>query len=111
LFPNIIKKSVTVNFIANVANTPAFGSVISTLDGFTVQITNYDANFTYSYQSGGNYTVTISNTGLVTVSGMPDSAFDTIRISTARTNYDSKYAEIQGSSLSDPTICRLGGLI
>ena len=111
LFPNIIRKSVTVNFIANVANTPAFGSVTSTLDGFTVQITNYDSNFTYSYQSGGNYTVTISNAGLVTVSGMPANTFDTIRISTARTNYDSKYAEIQGSSLSDPTICRIGGLI
>lgn len=111
LFPDIIKKSVTINFIANVPNIPTFESITSTLDGFTIQIGNYDANFTYSYQSGGNYTVTISNTGLVTVSGMPANTFDTIRISTTRTNYDSKYAEIQGSSLSDPTICRIGGLI
>jgi len=42
---------------------------------------------------------------------MPANTFDTIRISTTRTNYDSKYAEIQGSSLSDPTICRIGGLV
>ena len=54
----------------NAANTPTFGTPTSSADGFTVQISNHDANFTYGGSATASGTVAISGTGVVTVSGV-----------------------------------------
>ena len=91
-----------------VANTPAFGTPTPTADGFTVQITNYDANFTYggTATAGGN--VAISNTGLVTVSGLAAGTPSTATVTTTRTNYLSGSAPVTASSLNAANIPTFG---
>ncbi|MFN6053503.1 MAG: beta strand repeat-containing protein, partial [Planctomycetia bacterium] len=70
----------------NGANTPSFGISTATADGFTVQISNYDANFTYSATSTAG-SVSIDGNGLVTVTGLSSNTSSTATMTTARTNY------------------------
>ena len=81
------------------ANTPTFGAPTATADGFTSQITNYDANFTY----GGTATVgsvSISGTGLVTVTGLQPNTSSTATITTIQTNFVSGSAPVTATSLA-----------
>ena len=81
------------------ANTPTFGAPTATADGFTSQITNYDANFTY----GGTATVgsvSISGTGLVTVTGLQPNTSSTATITTTQTNFVSGSAPVTATSLA-----------
>ena len=87
----------TVNLGA--ANNPTFGAPTSTADGFTVQITNYDANLTY----GGTATagsVSISGTGLVTVTGVAANTSSTATITTTQTNYANGSGQVTATSLA-----------
>ena len=82
----------------NAANTPAFATATPTADGFTVQITNYDANFTY----GGTATVgsvSIDGSGLVTVTGLSPNTSSTVTITTAQTGYANGSAPVNATSL------------
>jgi hypothetical protein len=92
----------------NAANTPAFGAPTPTADGFTVQITNYDANFTYGGTATANGTVAISNTGLVTVTGVAPNTSSTATITTTRTNYVSGSTQVTSSSLNAANIASFG---
>ena len=90
---------VQVANIVGVANTPTFGTPTSTSDGFTVQISNYDANFTY----GGTATVgsvSINGSGLVTVTGVAANTSSTATITTTQTNYVSGSAQVTATSLA-----------
>jgi hypothetical protein len=81
------------------ANTPTFGAPTSTADGFTVLISNYDANFTY----GGTATVgsvSISGTGLVTVTGVAANTASTATITTTQTNFVSGSGQVTATSLA-----------
>ena len=82
-----------------IANTPTFGSPTATAGGFTVQISNYDANFTYGGSATAGGTVTISNTGLVTVSGVAAKTSATATITTTRTNYANGSSQVTATSL------------
>jgi hypothetical protein len=82
------------------ANTPVFGTPTPTADGFTVQISNYDSNFTYAGNATASGTVAISNTGLVTVSGVAVNTSSTATITTTRTGYASGSAPVTATSLS-----------
>jgi hypothetical protein len=82
----------------NAANTPTFGAPTSTPDGFTVQISNYDANFTYAGTATVG-SVSISGTGLVTVTGVSSNTSSTATITTTRTNYVSGSAQVTATSL------------
>jgi hypothetical protein len=84
----------------NAANTPTFGTPTATADGFTSQITNYDANFTYGGTATANGTVAISNTGLITVSGVAANTSSTATITTARANHVSGSAPVTATSLN-----------
>ena len=89
---------VQVANILNIPNNPTFGTSTSTTDGFNVQITNYDSNFIY----GGTVTlglVSISNSGLVSVTGVSANTSSTATITTTRTNYASGSAQVTASSL------------
>ena len=84
----------------NAANTPTFGTTTATTDGFTVQINNYDNNFTYGGTATAGGTVAISNTGLVTVTGVAAFTSSTATITTTRTNYVSGSAQVTATSLA-----------
>jgi titin len=81
----------------NSALYPTFGPATSTADGFTAQITNYDANFTWSASPSN---ATVSNTGLLTVTGLAASASLAVTVTTTRGNYLSGYAIITGTALA-----------
>jgi hypothetical protein len=66
---------------------PTFVSANPTTGGFTLQISNYDSNYTWSGTNSAGGTVTISGSGLVTVSGLAPSATSTVTIRSSRSNY------------------------
>ncbi|MFM7095856.1 MAG: beta strand repeat-containing protein [Gemmataceae bacterium] len=80
------------------ALNPTFGATTSTIDGFTVQITNYDPLFTFSGTATANGIVSISNTGLVTVTGLASGTSSTATITTTRTGYNSGSGMVTASS-------------
>ena len=92
----------------NAANTPTFGAPTPTASGFTVQITNYDPNFTYGGTATANGTVAISNTGLVTVTGVAPNTSSTATVTTTRTNYVSGSAPVTATSLNAANIPTFG---
>jgi titin len=85
----------------NAANTPTFGTPTRTAVGFTVQISNYDANFTYGGTATAGGTVSISGTGLVTVSGVVANTSSTATITTTRTGYVNGSAQVTATSLNE----------
>ena len=81
--------------------TPAFGSTTRTADGFTVQITNYDALYTWAGEtvlSPGS--VAISGSGLVTVTGVPANTSSPVQITTTRANHVGGSANVEAVSLA-----------
>ena len=88
--------------------TPTFGTPTTTANGFTVQISNYDAAFTWAGTATASGSVSISNTGLVTVTGVAPSTSSTATITTSRTGYPSATATVSGTSASN--ISTLSGL-
>ena len=84
------------------ANNPTFGTPTSTAAGFTVQISNYNANFTYGGTATASGTVSISNTGLITVSGVAANTSSTATITTTRTGYVSGSAQVTATTLAAP---------
>jgi methionine-rich copper-binding protein CopC len=98
-----ISNPTTLNFTTVsllTANTPAFSTPTATADGFTVQISNYDPNFTYGGSTSANGTVAISNTGLVTVTGVAANTASTTTITTTRTGYTSGSSQNTVTSLN-----------
>lgn len=86
----------------NAALVPAFGTPTSTADGFTVQITNFDAAFTWA----GSVTageVTIGDTGLATVTGLTTDDEQTLTVTTTRAAHESGSASVSGARNSTPT--------
>lgn len=84
----------------DVGTVPAFGDPVSTQDGFTVQITNFDPNFTYGATSSDGE-VRVDNSGMVTVKGL--SAVNknaTVIVTTSRDGYVSTDSEVAGSILA-----------
>ena len=69
------------------ALTPAFGSTTATADGFTVQINNYDAAYTWAGTATASGSVAINGTGLVTVTNVAPGTSSTATITTTRTGY------------------------
>ncbi|MDA8549649.1 FG-GAP repeat protein [Aquiluna sp.] len=80
------------------ALTPTFATSTETSDGFTVQVSNYDANFTWSVSASAG-SATISGTGLITVTGLSAGASSTITAQTTRSGYAAGSATVSGSAL------------
>jgi hypothetical protein len=91
---------VQVANIIGVANTPTFGTPTPTANGFTVQISNYDNNFTYGGTATAGGSVAISNTGLVRVTGVAANTSSTATITTTRTNFATGSAQVTATSLA-----------
>jgi uncharacterized repeat protein (TIGR02543 family) len=85
--------------------TPIFDTVTATADGFTFNVTNYNASFTWFGEiTAGSGTVTLgtpSGVNLpVTVSGMGSGATSSIRMRTTRSTFDTATATTAGTALS-----------
>jgi titin len=100
------------------ALVPTFGTPAATADGFTVQITNFDAAYTWAGTATASGSVAINGTGLVTVTGVASSTSSTVTVTTTRTSYATGSATVTQTSAavtctttsggSIPTACALG---
>ena len=82
------------------ALTPRFALSTSTTDGFTVQILNYDSAYTWSGTSTSGYGISISGTGLVTVTGVPTGVMASINILTQRSGFASAVANVAATAIT-----------
>jgi uncharacterized repeat protein (TIGR02543 family) len=87
--------------------TPAFATPISRLvsgsERLTVQITNYNASYTWSGTSTIG-TVSIDSSGLVTFAGITSGQSPTATITTSRTNYLDASANVSGTLVPIPIV-------
>jgi len=86
------------------ALNPTYGTYTQTSTGYTVQISNYSNQYTWAGSATNGATVSISNTGLVTVSGLSAGVSAVATITTTRSGYAS------GSSSTTSTSALLGAL-
>ena len=82
------------------ARTPAFGSTTSTADGFTVQIAEYNASYTWAGTATASGLVAISGSGLITVTGVAAGISSTATITTTRSGYVSGSNTVIATSLA-----------
>ena len=80
------------------ALTPTLGVPVPTADGFTVEIVNYDADYTWTGQVDNNGLIGISDDGVVTVSGVPGFTEATATITASRTGYASGTSTVAATS-------------
>jgi len=79
------------------AFTPKLDAPTSTADGFAVQVSNYDAAYTWAVSTDEG-SATISNTGLVTVTGLTPGQSATVTVTTTRTGYANGTVAATGSA-------------
>ena len=77
--------------------TPTFSTYTRTADGFTVQISNYDSNFAWAGTATAGGSVSISGTGLATITGVAPNTSSVATITTTRVGYS------QGSAATAST--------
>ena len=80
--------------------TPTFGTPSATADGFTVQISNYSTDYTWGKSTNAG-TVSISSSGLITVTGLTSGQSATVTVTTTRTGYDNGSAQVSGGAIAD----------
>ena len=79
--------SSAISSVTGAALNPTFGTPTPTADGFTVQISNYSANYSWAGTATASGSVAISDTGFVTVTGVAPGTSSTATITTTRTSY------------------------
>ena len=86
--------------IVAAALTPTLAAPTSMVDGFTVQVTNYDSDYTWAATVTAG-SATISSSGLVTVTGLTSGQSATVTVTATRTGYDNGSAQANGSAIAD----------
>ena len=86
------------------ALTPTFSTGAGTASGFTVQIANHSISYTWAGSATSGGTVSISVSGLVTVTGITPGAFSAVTITTTRTGYTSGTATYTFSRATQRTL-------
>ena len=89
----------TGSAITGAALTPTFGTATSTADGFTVQVSNYEAAYTWAVSATAG-SATINGSGLVTVTGLAPGQSTTVTVTTSRGGYEGGSAEVTGSAMA-----------
>jgi hypothetical protein len=69
------------------ALVPTFGITTASSTGFTVQISNYSSDYIWSATATAGGAVAISNTGLITVSGLSPATTSTVTVTSLRAGY------------------------
>ena len=81
---------------------PTFETPIATTDGFTAQVSNYDAAYTWMIATTVG-SASISGSGLVTVTGLTPGQSTTATVQTDRgSGYVTGSAGVSGSSIAEP---------
>jgi uncharacterized repeat protein (TIGR02543 family) len=106
---SVTTSSFTITVASIAALNPAFGTPTATSNGFTVQISNYDALYTWSGTATAGGSVSISNTGLVTVTGVAANTSSTATITTTRTNYSNGSGTVSATSIASYSISYAAG--
>ena len=97
--------TLTVN--ASDALAPNFSTPNSTTDGFTVNVTNYDSNYTFTPTVSIGTVTAGSATGStlpLTIAGLSAGATATVTVTTSRSGYSNGSATVNGSALAAPSI-------
>jgi uncharacterized repeat protein (TIGR02543 family) len=95
--------SSAISSITGAAKVPTFGAPTSTVDGFTLPITNYETLTTWSITHSLNKTFSINpSTGLITVSGVTSGTASRVTVVTTRTGYETGTAT--SDSISSATL-------
>ena len=85
--------------------TPWFSETTPTTDGFTAQVTNYSPDFSWLVSVENNLSAaTISDSGLISVTGLAPSATARVVISTTRTGYQASQVSFTGRSQDAPEV-------
>ncbi len=94
------------------ALVPTFGAVVRTADGFTAEITNYDASYEYSANgiSGSVAVVKTGNDFVVEVTGIGPNTEETVSVGTARAGYAPGLGTVTGNSLSAAGVPEFGSV-
>jgi subtilisin-like proprotein convertase family protein/phosphotransferase system HPr-like phosphotransfer protein len=79
------------------ALTPEFNIVVSTADGFTVQVSNYDSGFSWELTPTAG-TASIEASGLITVVGLTSGQNSVVTVTTTRSGYERGSADVSGSA-------------
>ena len=87
----------------DLALTPSFGTPTGTSGGFTVQVSNYDAAFSWAASSSAG-TSSINGTGLVTVTGLTPGQSATVTVTTSRAGFNGGSGQETGSAQSSFTL-------
>jgi titin len=90
---------------------PTFGSPLPTANGFTVQISNHDANFAWAGTATASGIVAISGSGLVTVTDVASNTASTATITTTRSAYTDGAAAVTATSIASNTGVAIGGAV
>ncbi|MDG1032988.1 MAG: hypothetical protein P8O92_01995, partial [Luminiphilus sp.] len=90
------------------ALTPAFGQSASTTDGFNVQVSNYNASFIWNASSTAGV-ADISQTGLVTVTGLAPEQSATVTVSTTQAGFASGAGDVSGSAATGAALAPVFG--
>jgi hypothetical protein len=89
------------------ALVPVFDEPVSTVDGFMVQVNNYDSDYTWAVAATAG-AASISGSGLVVVEGLTLGQNATLTVSTSRSGFASASEQLTGSALTEapplPTI-------
>lgn len=87
----------------DLALTPAFATPTATADGFTVQVSNYDVNFTWAVAiSAGS--VSIDGSGLITATGLNPSQSATVTVNATRPGFNNGSNTVTGSAADRVTV-------
>jgi alpha-tubulin suppressor-like RCC1 family protein len=86
------------------ARTPAFATPTSTATGFTVQISNYDALWTWGASATSGGSAAVSASGLVEVTGLAPGASAQVTVTTTRTGYVDGSASVSATSIGPLSI-------
>ena len=108
-WPNTTNTLLNTSFITGRDLTPAFSTSNQTGDGFTLQISNYDARYAWAGTNSSAGAVVISPSGLITVTGASNRTpttmtSSTVTITTTRTGY------LSGSATSPPLFALFPGV-
>ena len=80
------------------AGTASFGTVTPTSDGFSFTIANYDPSFSWAGNATNGGSVAISNTGLVTVTGLALNTSSTVTITSFKIGFAPRTATITSTA-------------
>jgi hypothetical protein len=77
---------------------PSFGTYSSQIGGFTVQITNYSASYSWAVTTSSG-TFAINSSGLITISGLGSGATANVSVTTTRSGYTTASNSTNGMAL------------